>query len=308
MPLVETMRARMEALIRRQQATICRALEELDGTRFRCDEWTRADGGGGTSRVVQDGNVFEKAGVNIAVVHGPVTAEMVRVLLGSEDERGAVPQRFFAASLSVVIHPQNPFAPTAHANYRYFELDDDAAPGSWWFGGGADLTPSYVFEDDARHFHQAYKHACDRHDPTLYPRFKARCDEYFFLPHRGERRGIGGIFFDQFHGPSREAAYALVQSCAETFLPAYLPIVERRKDLPFSAAQKRWQQIRRGRYIEFNLLYDRGTSFGFKTGGRPESILMSLPLLARWEYDQQPEPGSEEARTLEVLRHPREWL
>jgi coproporphyrinogen III oxidase len=198
-------------------------------------------------------------------------------------------------------------APTAHANYRYFELGDGATPEAWWFGGGSDLTPAYLFEEDAAHFHRVHKEACDRYDASLYPRLKRACDEYFYLPHRGERRGVGGIFFDRLNGDDPEGLFAFVRGCADAFVPAYLPLVEARKDAPFTAAQRRWQEMRRGRYVEFNLVYDRGTLFGFKTGGRAESILMSLPLVARWEYDHQPEPGGPEARLVEVLRTPREW-
>ena len=215
--------------------------------------------------------------------------------------------RFFAAGISLVFHPRSPMAPTVHANYRYFERGDGQQPGAWWFGGGAELTPSYLFEEDARHFHQVHREACDKHDPALYPRFKQWCDEYFFIKHRGESRGLGGIFFDNLNDRDQDACFAFVSDCARSFLPAYMPIIERRAALPATEAQRDWQQLRRGRYVEFNLVYDRGTLFGLRTNGRIESILMSLPLTARWEYMHAPEPGSEEARLLEVLQTPRDW-
>ncbi len=299
------MRARMQTLIRTTQDDICNALAAVDGTPFREDTWEREGGGGGWSRVLQDGNVFEKAGVNVSVVHGTLSPEAAKSMGGGRDVEDL---RFFAAGVSLVIHPKNPMAPTAHANYRYFERGAPEAPGAWWFGGGADLTPSYLFDEDAVHFHRIHKEACDRNDPAYYPRFKRWCDEYFRVAHRGETRGVGGIFFDDLNGPDPEPLFRFVSDCAAAFVPAYVPLVERRKDLPFTDAQKRWQQLRRGRYVEFNLVYDRGTTFGLRTGGRIESILMSLPLTARWEYDHHPEPGSEEARLLGVLRTPREWL
>jgi coproporphyrinogen III oxidase len=313
----ETLRARMTHLVRTRQDVICEELERLDGTTFQEDDWARAGGGGGRSRVLQDGKVFEKAGVNSAVVHGALSPELARATLGPAALHERAPRdgpcSFFAASLSVVLHPHNPMAPTTHANYRYFELhaevgdDDGAAPVSWWFGGGADLTPAYVIAEDVSHFHRVYKAVCDRHNPAYYPHFKRWCDDYFLLPHRGERRGVGGIFFDRLAGPDPEQPFACVRACAEAMLPAYLPIVRARWEMPFTERHKRWQQLRRGRYVEFNLLHDRGTAFGFKSGGRVESVLMSLPLTARWEYGHQPAPGSPEAECLDLLRHPREW-
>jgi len=199
-------------------------------------------------------------------------------------------------------------APTAHANYRYFERGDGSVPGSWWFGGGADLTPSYLFEEDARHFHQTHKDACDSFDPSFYPRFKKWCDEYFFIKHRGETRGVGGIFFDDLHDRDSDTLLSFATACANAFVPSYIPLVERRKDMAFTDAQKEWQQLRRGRYVEFNLVYDRGTVFGLRTAGRIESILMSLPLTARWEYCNEPIEGSPEEKMLGVLRTPCSWV
>lgn len=300
------MREAMTAVVLRAQDAICRAVEGLDGKAFRREEWERPEGGGGVTRVLQDGNAFEKAGVNVSVVHGTLSPEAAGAMGGGR-QAGTSDLRFFAAGLSVVIHPHNPMAPTAHCNYRYFERGEPDAPAAWWFGGGSDLTPAYLIEEDAVHFHSTLKAACDRHDGAYYPRFKAWCDEYFFLPHRGERRGVGGIFFDDLHDRDPLALLRFVEECAGAFVPSYLPLVERRMGDPFTAAQKRWQALRRGRYVEFNLLYDRGTTFGLRTGGRVESILMSLPLTARWEYGAEPERGSEEARLLEVLRTPRPW-
>jgi len=305
---VATMRLQMETTVRDIQEVICEAVEHIDGRSFRRDSWSRPEGGGGLSCVLQDGNVFEKAGVNISTVMGTLSSEAMRSLkLGGQ----AAPERstaFYATGVSVVIHPHNPLAPTVHANYRYFELDGGRADGNWWFGGGSDLTPAYLIESDAAHFHRTLKDACDRHDPAFYPRFKKTCDDYFYLPHRGERRGIGGIFFDHLNGRAPEFYLAFVTDCARAFVPSYFPLIEQRKDMPFSPEQKAWQQLRRGRYVEFNLVYDRGTTFGLKTGGRVESILMSLPRTAAWEYDHQPLAGSPEALTIETLKHPREWV
>jgi coproporphyrinogen III oxidase len=303
----QTMRERMERLARRLQDSLCEALSALDGGRFREDTWEREGGGGGTSRVLQDGEVLEKAGVNVSVVHGTLSPEAARAMGGGRG-LGDEALDFFATGVSVVVHPKNPMAPTAHANYRYFERGAGTREGSWWFGGGADLTPAYLFDEDARHFHAVHRAACDRHDLAFYPRFKAWCDDYFRIPHRGECRGVGGIFFDDLRDRERATLLAFVADCGESFVPAYVPLVARRCGLPYTEEQKRWQQLRRGRYVEFNLVHDRGTRFGLTTAGRVESILMSLPLTARWEYAHEPAHGSEEARLLEVLRQPREWV
>jgi coproporphyrinogen III oxidase len=304
----EGMRARMERMVRETQHSICHAITELDGAQFRQDVWVRPAGGGGDSRVLQDGNVFEKAGVNVSVVSGKMSPEAGRSALG---RGGKFPEglvEFFATGLSVVIHPHNPMAPTAHANYRYFEIGGDSEGKTWWFGGGADLSPSYLMREDAMHFHRVHKEACDLYDPDFYPRFKKWCDNYFYIAHREERRGIGGIFFDNLNDRDKNQLFQFVTSCAQAFVPAYLPIVRRRKDLPFTEMQKRWQGIRRGRYVEFNLVYDRGTSFGLRTGGRAESILMSLPLVGCWDESGLLSSDCSETRTLEVLRHPQEWI
>ena len=301
------MRTRMKELVLATQNQICDAIAAVDGNEFRQDDWDREGGGGGWSRVLENGNVFEKGGVNVSVVHGSLSPEATAAAR-HKNEFGGGEAPFYATGISLVIHPHNPMAPTVHANYRYFELGTEDNPVAWWFGGGADLTPSYLFDEDAVHFHQVHRDACDAHDPEFYPRFKKWCDEYFHIKHRGETRGIGGIFFDDLGDRDQEALFQFVSSCAGSFVSAYVPIVERRKDLPFTEEQKIWQQIRRGRYVEFNLVYDRGTKFGLQTSARTESLLMSLPLTARWQYDHHPEPGTEEARLVDVLREPRDWL
>ena len=301
-------RLRMERMVRDTRDRLCQSIEELDGTRFRRDTWTRAEGGGGESCVLQDGNVFEKAGVNVSAVSGKMSPEAARSAFGRGRKLPDTPAEFFATGISVVIHPHNPMAPSAHANYRYFELACEANEPTWWFGGGADLSPSYLIREDAEHFHRVHKAACDLHDPSFYPLFKKWCDDYFFIAHREERRGVGGIFFDNLNDRDKDQLFQFVSSCARAFQTAYLPIVEKRKDLPFTDPQKHWQGIRRGRYVEFNLLYDRGTSFGLRTGGRTESILMSLPLLGCWDESRPPEINSPEASTVTVLRCPQEWV
>ena len=293
------------SLIHRLQDDICTALENIDGkARFREDRWERPGGGGGKSRVIADGNVFEKGGVNTSIVHGELPAVMAQ-------QFGVTDAQFMACGISLVIHPLNPFVPTVHANFRYFELYDEKGNlKDSWFGGGADLTPYYLDEKDGAHFHQTFKNACDPFGKELYPQYKKQCDEYFVNKHRNnEARGIGGIFYDYLRPNAERSAqdlYNFAKANGEALLQAYLPIVERTKDLPYTTAEKDWQEYRRGRYVEFNLIHDRGTLFGLKTNGRIESILMSLPPRARWEYDYHPEPGSREAELLEYLK-PREW-
>jgi len=300
------MRERMAAFVHRSQDQITAAIEALDGSRVREDIWQRPEGGGGRSRVLQDGEVFEKAGVNVSVVMGTLSPQAAARMGGGTEIEDL---SFFATGVSLVFHPHNPMAPTVHANYRYFERGDGSMPGGWWFGGGADLTPSYLFEEDAVHFHQTLADACGEHGPEYYPRFKRWCDEYFYIPHREEARGVGGIFFDDVRiDEDKEKSFAFVQSCADAFLPSYLPIIERRKGLDYNEHHKQWQQLRRGRYVEFNLVHDRGTQFGLRSQGRIESILMSLPLTARWQYEHRPEPGSPEDELWQVLKSPRSWL
>jgi coproporphyrinogen III oxidase len=302
-------RQAMIDMIHSAQDALTAAIATLDGgAAFREDQWTRAEGGGGRSRVLQDGRVFEKAGCGISMVHGELSKEAVAQMGGGKDLPADYPRSFFAAGLSLVFHPKNPHAPTVHANVRCFERGDGVVDGSWWYGGGCDLTPSYLYEEDARHFHEQMKSACDKTDVSFYPKYKKWCDDYFYIPHRGERRGVGGIFFDDLRDRPREQLQSFVTDVIHSLLPAYVPLVERRKDLAYTESEKQWQQLRRGRYVEFNLVYDRGTVFGLKTGGRIESILMSLPLTARWEYDHHPAPGSREAALLEVLKTPRDWI
>jgi coproporphyrinogen III oxidase len=296
------------------QDQICAALELLDGVgRFREDLWTRDEGGGGRTRVMENGGVFEKAGVNFSEVFGKFDDAFAgRLPLGDGTE-------FFATGISLVLHPSNPFVPTVHANFRYLERGSGR-----WFGGGTDLTPYYPYLEDAVHFHRTLKDACDQFDPEFYPRFKKWCDEYFFLKHRDETRGVGGIFFDyladdssrehsgadgehQTVGLSIESIFEFVKQMGRSFLPAYIPIAQRRKDEEYTDRERQFQLLRRGRYVEFNLVYDRGTHFGLQTRGRTESILMSLPPLVRWQYDYHPEPGTREAEAWNFF-HPRDWL
>jgi coproporphyrinogen III oxidase len=284
-------------------------MEEADGKAvFIQDEWQRAEGkgGGGLTKVIQNGNVFEKGGVNTSVVYGHVTEKMRKHL-------GVNSAKWFAAGLSLVIHPQNPFVPTVHCNYRMFELyNENDMLADRWFGGGTDLTPYYLFEEDAKHFHQVYKDVCDCFDPSFYAAFKKECDNYFVNTHRNnERRGIGGIFYDhQRPGDNHDVEFWMNfgKACGNAFTNAYIPIVEKRKSINFTKENKHWQEIRRGRYVEFNLVHDRGTLFGLKTNGRIESILMSLPPTVRFEYNYQPKPGSKEDKLLQVCLYPREWV
>ena len=292
--------------ILRLQNVICKELQDADGkSRFLEDRWERPEGGGGISKVIADGKVFEKGGVNTSMVHGALPKAMQQAF-GVEDSF------FFACGLSLVLHPLNPYVPTVHANWRYFELYDKRGNlKDFWFGGGSDLTPYYIFEEDARHFHQTLKAAMDPFGEQLYPEYKKHCDEYFVNAHRNnEARGIGGVFYDYLRPKKQEEVnqlFAFQQANGNTFLTAYLPIVEKRHRTIYGEREKEWQEIRRGRYTEFNLIHDRGTLFGLKTNGRIESILMSLPPRARWIYNYQPEPGSKEAELLEYLR-PRDWV
>jgi coproporphyrinogen III oxidase len=301
-----TIREQWTEYIHGLQDRICRSLEAEDGKAvFREDSWERPDGGGGRTRVISGGAVFEKGGVNSSVVFGPVTDAM-RTQLRIEGHA------WFACGLSLVLHPVNPFVPTIHCNYRMFELYDEMGDVTdRWFGGGTDLTPYYLFDEDARHFHLCYKSVCDGFDPSFYPAFKKECDDYFVNWHRqSERRGIGGIFYDyrrETDGRDVHFWMDFGKACGDAFISSYLPIVRKRKDHPYSPENKYWQEIRRGRYVEFNLVHDRGTLFGLKTNGRTESILMSLPPTVRFDYDYKPLPGSPEARLQEVCLHPVEW-
>jgi coproporphyrinogen III oxidase len=323
MPPVDS-RSRARALLMGLQDSICAGLEGLDGEgRFEEQSWERPEGGGGRSRVMKEGRVFEQGGVNFSEVEGE---RLPPSILGQRPE--AEGHRWFATGTSMVLHPRNPYVPTVHLNYRYFE----AGP-VWWFGGGADLTPYYPFLEDARHFHRTLKGACDGVHPAYYKVFKPWCDEYFFLKHRGETRGVGGIFYDYQDpagalykgqdplGPAAAVAAAtgpvprtweqlfqLAGACGNAFLPSYLPIVQKRHDTPYGEQERQFQLYRRGRYVEFNLVFDRGTIFGLQTNGRTESILMSLPPLVRWEYAYAPEAGSREALLTEVFTRPQNWF
>ncbi len=292
---------RMQRFVEALQIRICHALECVDGeAHFRSDAWQRPGGGGGLSRILESGNVFEKAGVNTSAVYGELPDRMAEAL-------GARCKQFFATGISIVVHPQSPYVPAVHANFRYFALGADLyQPEDQWFGGGADLTPYYPFLSDVQHFHRVWKEVCDRHEEADYSRFKEQCDAYFYLPHRGETRGAGGIFFDYLRGDI-ERGFFFSRDAGRSFLNSYVPIVQRRKDMPYGETECLYQEIRRGRYAEFNLLYDKGTRFGVETNGRTESILMSLPPRAQWRYDWQPEPGSPESQALWYFA-PHDWL
>ena len=285
------------------QSRIVAELEQLDGkATFRRDPWDRPGGGGGLSCVLSNGEVFEQAGVGFSHVFGdrmPPSATKNRPELAGSG--------FQAVGVSLVIHPRNPYVPTTHANYRYFTASSDEA-SAWWFGGGFDLTPYYPFEEDVIHWHQVARDACSPFGDDLYPRFKKWCDEYFFLKHRNETRGVGGLFFDDFNELGFDRSFEFLQAAGDSFLEAYRPVVRKRKDHPYGERQREFQLYRRGRYVEFNLIYDRGTIFGLQSGGRTESILMSLPPRVRWEYNWQPEAGSAEAKLYSDFLRPRDWL
>lgn len=292
--------------IQNLQDTITSKLEAIDGkAKFHEDLWKRAEGGGGRTRIIENGNVFEKGGVNISAVHGELP-ETMRKHFGVDEAN------FFACGLSLVMHPKNPMVPTVHANWRYFEMYDASGEiVDQWFGGGQDLTPYYLFEEDAKQFHQVCKTACDKHHTSFYNKYKQQCDAYFYNAHREEARGIGGLFFD-YCKPTDEMSmqnwFDFVTEIGNSFLDSYLPIANRRKNTNYTPAQKEWQEIRRGRYVEFNLVHDKGTLFGLKTNGRTESILMSLPPRVQWQYNHHPEKGSPEEQLIEVLKKPKDWV
>lgn len=318
-------KTRVSQFMKDLQDEICNTLEPLDGVaKFQEDSWEREEGGGGRSRVLRDGNLLEQGGVNFSEVWGQALPPSILKQRPEAEGHG-----FYATGTSMVLHPRNPYIPTVHLNYRYFE----AGP-VWWFGGGIDLTPYYPFAEDAKHFHSTLKQACDKHYPEYYPVFKRWCDEYFYLNHRQEMRGIGGIFFDYQDGqgslyrgphPDKAAAiynnqlppqknrtweelFAFAKECGRAFLPAYTPIAEKRRNMEYGERERQFQLYRRGRYVEFNLVYDRGTIFGLQTNGRTESILMSLPPLVRWEYGYQPEPNTPEAELYETFLKPQDWV
>jgi len=290
--------------LRGLQSEIVQALEELDGkASFRNDSWKRDGGGGGNSRVLVDGGIFETAGVGFSHVFGdelPPSATKSRPELAG---RG-----FQALGVSLVLHPRNPYVPTTHANFRFFSTDGDDGEPVWWFGGGFDLTPYYPFHEDVLHWHMSAKNACDPFGEDVYPRYKNWCDDYFYLKHRNETRGVGGLFFDDLNEDGFDQSFSFLKAVGTQFLPAYVPIVSRRKDHEYGDREREFQLYRRGRYVEFNLIYDRGTLFGLQSGGRTESILMSLPPRVRWEYDWQPLPGSPEAELYDRYLQPVDWL
>ncbi|WP_020409180.1 oxygen-dependent coproporphyrinogen oxidase [Hahella ganghwensis] len=295
--------SKVERYLKGLQDSICENLAGLDGKAgFEEDSWIRDQGGGGRSRVLSNGKVFEKAGVNFSHVFGdqlPPSATAARPELAG---RG-----FQAMGVSLVIHPHNPYVPTSHANVRFFIAEKEGENPVWWFGGGYDLTPYYGFEEDCRHWHRTAKEACDPFGPDVYSEYKAWCDRYFYLKHRNEPRGVGGLFFDDLNEWGFDQSFSFLQSVGDSYVPAYAPIVEKRKDTPYDERERQFQLYRRGRYVEFNLVYDRGTLFGLQSGGRTESILMSLPPLVRWEYNWTPEPDSDEARLTDYYLQPRDW-
>ena len=300
-------KSEVERYLKSLQDSICAGLSDLDGHDFAEDAWQYPSGGGGRSRVLANGKMIEKGGVNFSYVKGdalPPAATAKRPELAGKN--------FEAMGVSLVIHPHNPFAPTSHMNVRFFIADAQGETPVWWFGGGFDLTPSYGFEEDAVHWHKTAKAACQPFDKAfdqdVYTRYKKWCDEYFYLPHRDETRGVGGLFFDDVNQPDFATAFAFMRSVGDHYLSAYLPILERRAQTEFTEQQRAWQLLRRGRYVEFNLVYDRGTLFGLQSGGRTESILMSLPPQVAWEYQHVPAVGSEEERLLKDYLHPKDWL
>ena len=323
-PSSSSSKDRVIQLMQKGQQKLTAAFEEMDGkAKFKPHTWQHPTGGGGTAMVLENGNVFEKAGVNTSATYGAKVPPSL-----AKQHPGIEGKPYFATGISMVLHPQNPYVPAFHANYRYFEVEEPSAgrimplssdllshkptaDGSfWWFGGGADMTPSYGFEEDAVHFHKALKAQCDRHLQADYDAMKKICDNYFLIKHRKEMRGIGGIFFDELSPVGQgvwEKDFAFVQDGIDTILTAYLPIVERRMATPYGPREKEWQLYRRGRYVEFNLVYDRGTTFGLQTSGNIEAILVSMPPFARWQFDYEPEPGSSEAKVLEFLQ-PRDWI
>lgn len=286
------------------QDHICQELESVDGSgRFAEDQWQREEGGGGRTRIIANGDVLEKGGVAFSHVMGnqlPPSATATRPELAGRS--------FQAMGVSLVIHPENPMIPTSHANVRMFVAEKEGEAPVWWFGGGFDLTPYYGFEEDCQYWHHVAKEACEPFGSDVYPKFKQACDDYFFLKHRNEPRGIGGLFFDDLNQWDFDTSFAFLRSVGDAYTKAYVPIVERRKNLPWSKEQRDWQEYRRGRYVEFNLVYDRGTIFGLQSGGRTESILMSLPPHVQWHYNYQPEPGTEEARLLTDFLVPKDWV
>ena len=302
-PMSSPSPAAVKAWLTDLQSRIVAALEEVDGKPFLRDEWTRPEGGGGVSRLIEEGNVFERGGVNFSHVTG---ANLPPSAMASRPELAG--RAWEAMGVSLVLHPRNPYAPTVHMNVRFFTTTAEGQEPVWWFGGGMDLTPYYGFEEDARHFHQTCADALAPFGDELYPRFKAWCDDYFYLKHRKEPRGVGGIFFDDFNSAGAEQSFAMTQSVGDSFINAYLPILKRRKGMEFGERERDFQAYRRGRYVEFNLVFDRGTHFGLQSGGRTEAILMSMPPIVKWRYDWKPAEGTAEAKLYTDFLVHRDWL
>ena len=299
------MKNKFSIYIDKLQKAITSHIEKLDRkSKFKKDSWNREKGGGGLTMVLEDGDIFEKAGVNVSKVYGELPDSIAELVKANQSD-------FFACGISLILHPKNPLAPTFHANLRYFELYENNKLKDSWFGGGLDLTPYYIFDEDVVHFHKSCKKICDRYDKTFYQNYKKKCDQYFWNSHRNEARGVGGLFFDYCRKNDKmsiENWFLFIRDLGNSFLESYCPIIEKRKDMDYGEKQLKWQQIRRGRYVEFNLLHDKGTLFGLKTNGRIESILISMPPKAEWVYNLVPKKGSKEEKLLKILKSPKKWI
>lgn len=296
---------KMIQLCAHMQEKICHYLSISNQTPLIKDQWRRPSGGGGLTCIIPEGKLLEKGGVNTSTIYGELQPQMIDTLKLKDLPKKSL--EMFACGISLVLHPLSPFIPTVHANYRFFEIYQNKKPLQWWFGGGADLTPYYLFEEDVQHFHTVHKEVCDEYDPQFYPLFKKACDAYFYLPHRKEHRGVGGIFFLKQSHKDQSFLFQWVRDCLGSFLSAYTPIVEKRKHMKASSHHRQWQLLRRGRYVEFNLLYDVGTRFGLRSEGRVESILMTLPKNVIWEYDHKVKKNTWEEKLMKVLKKPRQW-
>ncbi len=306
---MKPMRELMEECVNAAQISLCEALTDINGKSFQPHPWTSNTlQGGGTANIFTDGLLLEKGGVNVSTVRGKVFGEMTK-MLSMDQQLDPDKYKYFATGVSLVLHPHSPFVPTIHANYRYFEIEDENGQlVSWFFGGGTDLTPYYLFEEDAIHFHGTLKKACDKTEIGLYEKLKKDADEYFYLPHRKEHRGVGGIFSLRMQDRPADQIFQWVQNCSQAITQGYLPIAKKRMHEPYGEFQKKWQMIRRGRYVEFNLLHDIGTQFGLKSGGHVENILMSLPPTVSWEFNFQPQPGSLEEKLVAIIKNPKKWV
>jgi len=303
------LRDQTKSYFKTAQDHICQAIEGVDGTGFSSTKWSRTGGGGGTTRVLEGGQIYDRVLVGFSEIYGSLSPDSVRTALGRAAPAYETDVPFYATGLSVVLHARSPHIPAVLINYRYFDCAPPPPSSTplWWFGGIANLTPFYLYEDDCVAFHRAHKAVCDRYDASYYGAFKKACDDFFYIPHRNEHRGVGGIFFDGLNDREPSVLFAFVVDSFEAFLPVYLPMVERRRHLPVTPPQDRWHKLRRGRYVEFNLVYDRGTRFGLKTGANMEAVLASLPPEAAWQYGFEPSLDSEEGRLVQVLKNPRDW-